>query len=590
MKRLFVILFLTIAATMPAKAQDQAFLQIEAHASLQEAQDRARAYSGVFPNIVAYRVATGWYALAIGPYSQDQAETEIGRLRAEGLIPRDSFIGYGRDFREQVWPTQAPRPAQAMPAQTPFAPIPAQQVMPATDPEPAPAIDTTPPPPPEETLAEARRSEYGLSRDERAQLQIALQWQGYYNAGIDAAFGPGTRSAMAAWQTDRGYEATGVLTTRQRAQLLDEYETQIASLGMREIEEPEAGIRIDMPLGLVQFDRYEPPFVHYKSRDGSGVRALLISQRGDQGTLYGLYDIMQTLKIVPVEGERNRTTRDFTLTGRNERIASHTYATLTGGMIKGFALIWEPQADEKLMQRAVAMMRDSLDSVPNVALDETLGEATEAQRADMMSGLEIRTPESTHTGFFVDGEGTVLTTLEGLSRCDRITIGPDLNASLGATDPQLGLALLQPSVRLAPVAYAAFQLAVPRLGADIAVSGFSYGNVLDLPVLTFGTMADLRGLNGEDSLNRLEIEALEGDMGGPVLDASGAVLGILLPPPGGTRQLPEAVRYAADAEAIAGFLTANGITPGAAQANGALPPAVLSRRAADMTVPVSCWN
>ena len=40
--------------------------------------------------------------------------------------------------------------------------------------------------------------------------------------------------------------------------------------------------------------------------DGSGVRVLLISQSGDQGTLFGLYDIMQTLEIVPMEGPRDR--------------------------------------------------------------------------------------------------------------------------------------------------------------------------------------------------------------------------------------------------------------------------------------------
>ena len=56
----------------------------------------------------------------------------------------------------------------------------------------------------------------------------------------------------------------------------------------------------------MQFDHYEPPFVHYGERGGSGVRVLLISQPGDQSTLFGLYDILQTLEIVPLDGERER--------------------------------------------------------------------------------------------------------------------------------------------------------------------------------------------------------------------------------------------------------------------------------------------
>ncbi|MCE8439592.1 peptidoglycan-binding protein, partial [Rhodovulum sulfidophilum] len=106
----------------------------------------------------------------------------------------------------------------------------------------------------------------------------------------------------------------------------------------------------------------------------------------------------------------------------------------------------------------------------------------------------------------------------------------------------------------------------------------------------YGVLADLKGLSGEENVERLELDALPGDTGGPVLDASGAVLGMLLAAPGGARQLPEQVRYAADASAVGAFLTANGIEPRTSSATGALPPAELSRRAADMTVPVSCWN
>lgn len=581
MKNFVICVFLMIAAALPAAAQDRAWVQIEAHPTLRIAEDRARAYSGVFRNVGAFQIASGWYSIALGPYDPLTAETELRRMRGEGLIPRDSFISDGADFRRQVWPVGA-RPETAAPQTTP-APVATPE--PQDDAPAAPVMVTLP----DETPAEARRSEAALDRDARAQIQTALQWEGFYSSAIDAAFGPGTRRAMADWQAAQGDEPTGILTTRQRAALLDGYQAQIDRLGMQNIEETEAGIRIDMPLGLVKFDRYEPPFVHYEARGDSGVRALLISQRGDQATLFGLYDIMQTLEIVPLNGTRERTDRDFTLTGQNDALTSYTYATLTGGMIKGFTLIWGP-GENKLMTRAAQMMRKSLDSVPNVALDETLGEASADQRADMLSGLEIRKPDATHSGFFVDAAGAVLTTLTGLDRCNRITIGPELEASLTASDPALGLVVLRPARALAPIEYASFQVAVPRLKSDVAVSGFSYGEVLDLPVLTYGTLADLRGLDGEDNVQRLDLAALPGDIGGPVLDASGAVLGVLLARPEGPRQLPENVRYAADVQSITTFLTENGITPRAAQTEGALPAAVLTRRAADMTVPVSCWN
>ncbi|TCO72846.1 serine protease [Rhodovulum euryhalinum] len=577
MKRLATILILAIATALPALAQDRVWLQIEAHPTLREAEERARTYAGSFPNVGAFQIATGWYAIALGPYAEPEADAALRQFRAQGAIPRDSFLSDGADFRQQVWPVGA---ALAQP--TPAAPAPA----PAAD---APPV-AEPAPLPDETPAEARRSESILDRDARALIQTALQWEGVYTQAIDASFGPGTRNAMAAWQSAKGYEATGVLTTRQREELIGAYRAEIGRLGMQAIEEAEAGIRIEMPLGLVEFDRYEPPFVHFRPRGDSGVRALLISQRGDQATLYGLYDIMQTLEVVPLSGERERGRDSFTLTGRNAQIQSYTYARLIGGTVKGFTLVWRPSEDERLMMRAAMTMRETLDSVPNVALDETLGEASAEQRADMLSGLEIRKPDETHSGFFVDGAGTVLTTTTGLTSCNRITIGHDVEVSLAASDAGLGLAVLKPSVALAPIEYARFQAGVPRLKSDVAVAGFSYGEVLDLPVLTYGTLADLRGLDGEDSIARLEIEALPGDTGGPVLDAAGAVLGVLLPVGQGARQLPANVRYAANVSAIGVFLSETGVEMRAADAEGALPPATLTRRAADMTVPVSCWN
>ena len=76
-----------------------------------------------------------------------------------------------------------------------------------------------------------------------------------------------------------------------------------------------AGIAVPIPANEVAFARYDPPFARFDSAGDLGARVLLISQPGDQATLFGLYDIMQTLRIVPLEGERERSSNRFTLTG-----------------------------------------------------------------------------------------------------------------------------------------------------------------------------------------------------------------------------------------------------------------------------------
>lgn len=576
MRKVISAVILIVIWALPVSAQDRAWVQIEAQPTLRQAQERASAYANVFREVNGYQLRSGWYAIALGPYAPDAALDQLSYLRSERLIPGDSFIADGGQFRQQFWPVGANNQLAALPqAVAPTAPADAPQAAPSTI-------------LPDETPAEARRSERDLTREARMELQEALKWEGVYTAGIDGAFGPGTRNAMAAWQSQNGFEATGILTTRQRADLLKGMREALATLGLQNIEDQAAGIRVTLPAALVGFSRYEAPFAHYDEQNGSGVQALLISQKGDQNTLFGLYDIMQTLEIVPLTGMRERFDSSFVLTGQSTTLQSYTYAALQNGMVKGFTLVWRPE-DEKLMNRAVQIMRDTFQPFGD-ALDDSAGTATTEQRTDLLSGLDIRRPELSRTGFYVDGRGTVLTTTQVLHQCQRITIGDDFEAEVMAQDDALGLAVLRPKQSLAPMAFAAFQTGVPRLQSDVAVAGFSYGDLLDLPVLTYGTLADLRGLDGQEDKRRLDLNVLPGDAGGPVYDTSGAVMGILLARADDARQLPGGVSFAASVAAIAGFLSASGIDMAPAETGIAIAPEDLTSLAADMTVRVSCWN
>ena len=138
---------------------------------------------------------------------------------------------------------------------------------------------------------------------------------------------------------------------------------------------------------------------------------------------------------------------------------------------------------------------------------------------------------------------------------------------------------------------ASFLDASPRLRSDVAVAGFSYEGALGAPTLTFGTLSDSSGLAGEPEVQRLAMLVEPGDTGGPVLDAGGSVLGVLLPRMTETgRQLPEDVQFAAKAEAIATSLDAAGVSVSRNTAGEALPSETLTTLAGDMTVLVSCWE
>jgi len=578
-----------------AAAGQTTWVQIEAQPNLTAAQDRARAYADRLPDVNGFQLSSGWYAIALGPYTQEGAIARLRELRFQGAVPPDSFLVEQGVYTGQFWPVgastlNAPPVATPETPQTPEAPAAETAEAPATE---APAAEAAPPEPqepPEETPAQARASERQLTRQQRADIQIALQWYGYYTQRIDAAFGPGTRRAMQGWQADRGYDPTGILTTRQRAELTGEYETMLASIGLEPVRDEAAGIEMELPLAMVDFDRYDPPFAHYASKDDSGVRVLLISRRGDEASLLGLYDIMQTLEIVPLDGPRERQSNRFTLTGENDEITSYTYAVLDAGHVKGFTLIW-PAGEDRRRELVLTAMRETFTPLGERVLPDAIGDARLEQSIDLLSGLQIRRPERTRSGFFVDRRGTVLTSADAVSGCGRVTIEEDYRATVVAVDADLGVALLRPEEPLAPLDFARFQPGIPRLQSEVAVSGYSYDGVLSAPTLTFGTLADLQGLGGEDALKRLVLAASPGDAGGPVFDTSGAVLGMLLPPEaGGDRRLPEDVSFAAKAAALATFVSDSGYSAAASDNDRTLAPEDLTRLAADLTVLISCWN
>lgn len=593
MLRYFIAIFGVIASlSSPLAAQEEVvWVQIEANSTLAEAQQRARAYAAELPDVNGFSLPSGWYAIALGPYTRPDAEQVLRVYRAERVIPTDSYIALTSAYRQQFWPVganllsiQQPETPTDAPGDTPVAEV---ADAPDTLPDPIDEAGIPQPPLPDESPNEARASETQLTRDGREALQVALKWAGFYDGAIDGAFGRGTRGSMSAWQSANNFEPTGILTTLQRATLLAQYNAVLEGLDLQMVRDTTAGIEILLPLGVLRFDRIEAPFVHYAASGDIDARVLLISQEGDQATLFGLYDIMQTLQIVPAEGPRERREDGFTLIGQGGDFVSHTEVSLRNGRVKGFTLMW-PAGDEDRRLRLLGEMQKSFARIDGV-LDFSAGMPGE-QRIDLVSGLEIRRPKLTRSGFYVDKAGTVVTSADAVAGCSRITLDNDTDAQVIGADDALGVAVLQPGRPLVPISSASFQTATPRLQSEISVAGFSYGGILSAPTLTFGRLADLRGLNGEESIKRLELDALEGDIGGPVLDAAGAVLGMLRPTPADGRQLPQNVGFSVDAAAITGLLDQLGLTVDQANGGASLHPVDLTRRASEMTVLVGCWD
>lgn len=602
-------LFLLLAP-LAALAQTAHWVQIEAHATLRTAEEFAARYQTRIGSVAGFRIAGGWYALALGPFATpEQAEARRAELIAAREIREDSYVTDSTIYGQQFWPVGGQVTAPVQPdvaaAQPDTGNAPAPQPEPTVEtaaepvveptPEPAPQVVAEPAPEPvvelpEETLAEARAMERAMSRDELMEIQTALQWYGFYRGGIDAQFGPGTRGALQNWQSANGFEPTGFLTSRQRVALVNGWQEAVARYGFAPFRDEAAGIEINLPLGMVAFDRHEAPFSHLREINDSHMRVLLISQEGTAATFAGMFEILQTLEIIPLEGERDRSRDRFTISGRSDTARAQVEARLVNGAIKGWILLWSPEADADA-DLVLSTMRDSFRPIEGVLPTDSGTAASTVARRDLISGLEVRRPAYARSGFFIDAVGSVVTTAEAVQGCGRVTIDEAYRAEVRGIDEALGVAVITPTEPLVPLAFAQFADADPAPDSEVRVSGFSYQDTLTRPIVTFGRLADLTGLNGEADLRRLTLTAQQGDTGGPVFDANGAVIGVLLPRPETPgRMLPDDVQFAASAAAIRRVVSGAGLTPSTSRASAPLSAEMLTRVSADLTVLVSCWN
>ena len=87
MKLLISALWMVLVTTAQTQAQDNAWLQIDAQPTEAEAEESARYYESFLPDIAGFALASGWYVIALGPYSEITAQNLLQVYRDSGQGP-----------------------------------------------------------------------------------------------------------------------------------------------------------------------------------------------------------------------------------------------------------------------------------------------------------------------------------------------------------------------------------------------------------------------------------------------------------------------------------------------------------------------
>jgi len=202
--------------------------------------------------------------------------------------------------------------------------------------------------------------------------------------------------------------------------------------------------------------------------------------------------------------------------------------------------------------------------------------------------LRIRQPNFTQSGVFISQEGHILTAAKDYSGCGRLELQDGL--ALSVTIQNSDLAVLAPKQDAAPSSIGRFETQRPYAPQHVALGGYSYGGKLGAPSITMGQLQALTDLTGRTGVARLELDSLPGDIGGPIYDQYGSVIGILLPPPPpGSRQLPANVQFIANWPLISEILIAADAPADTETQTVKLEPIDFANLAQNTVALVSCW-
>lgn len=192
-------------------------------------------------------------------------------------------------------------------------------------------------------------------------------------------------------------------------------------------------------------------------------------------------------------------------------------------------------------------------------------------------------------------DGIVLTNEHAVRSCDRISIGErGTPARLLKAERGLDLALLEVSVQGSPVEIGTQPDVV--LGEPVTVAGYPLATMLGGLNVTTGAVSAETGARQQTGLFQISAAVQPGSSGGPVLNAAGQLIGIVVARLSDefafseSGAIPQNVNFAISPSVVRAFLDRNGIGYRKADARMPLEGTEIAAVAREFTFPVRCDN
>jgi S1-C subfamily serine protease len=200
------------------------------------------------------------------------------------------------------------------------------------------------------------------------------------------------------------------------------------------------------------------------------------------------------------------------------------------------------------------------------------------------------------SGFFVSDHGHILTNNHVVAGCDSITTRDGKPVRIVDTDSRRDLALLK--AEEAPRTVATFRSGTPpKIGDSVIVFGFPLQGLLSSEGnVTTGILSATSGLQDDVRFVQITAPVQPGNSGGPLLDSSGHVIGVIvstldvLKVASVTGNVAQNVNFAVHWAAVRAFLDEQAVPYRKEPSQRALSTREVAALASDMSVALDCYQ
>jgi len=443
-----------------------------------------------------------------------------------------------------------------------------------------------------------------LTEQEKRFLQVGLAFASFYNGMIDGAWGQASQRALERYTLANG--GTSIVTNADALfAALNAYEALDAEGWERQYNSA-LDMSFLVPTAALIDGTPSDVFVNLNVRGRSiGYSMTIDNGRAAQGyheyTAGRAIGEVYTLRRPLLWITSARTSGGISLYTRSDyrggswstlMIAgadsdSGAFAAITGSIAPGYApaigvssgrLATGIETLARIMDE-----RDRPDPTPSARAPDTGGE-TVAASGPHAAGFG--------TGFIVSEDGYLLTNQHVVSGCASLSVDGE-PASVVAEDAVFDLALLRVPA-LSHAKPASFAADPARLNSDVTVAGYPLPDLLGGLNVTRGSVTSLKGMGGDGINMQISAPVQPGNSGGPVLNAAGQVVGVVVAKLDiayalkAYDDIPQNVNFAIRGEIAKLFLAQNGVDPVIGGAGPGMAPETLADLAAGFTRLIAC--